>query len=63
MTTRTSDTTDDEVRRFEAAVHELIDEGYSVLDVQGLLRAAAERAGIELERVHPTMLWDAPTIH
>lgn len=42
------------VRRFEAAVHELIDEGYPILDFYGLLRAAAARAGVDLEEVHPT---------
>jgi hypothetical protein len=50
-----TDSLDEQVRRFEDAVHELLEEGHSVLDVSGLLRAAAERAGVELERVHPTM--------
>ncbi len=49
-----SDAQSENVRRFEQAVHELIDEGHSILDFHGLLRAAADRAGVELDEVHPT---------
>jgi len=38
----------------EDAVHELIDEGYSLFDYRGLLEKAAERAGVDLQEVHPT---------
>lgn len=41
------------VRRFEQAVQDLIGEGYSILDIDGLLAAAAKRAGVILEEVHP----------
>jgi hypothetical protein len=45
----------EKVRRFEEAVHQLIDEGHSLFDYRGLLEAAAERAGVDLQEVHPTL--------
>ena len=44
----------EQVERFEQAVHDLIDEGFSILDYYGLLHAAAKRAGVDLQEVHPT---------
>lgn len=49
------DAIDEEVRRFEQAVHDLLDEGHSIVDYRGLLEAAAARAGVELQEVHPTV--------
>lgn len=50
-----SDPLDEKVRRFGDTVHDLIDEGYSLFDFQGLLEAAADRAGVDLQEVHPTL--------
>jgi hypothetical protein len=52
---RPNDTLENKVRRFEQALHELIDEGHSILNYRGLLEAAAKRAGVEIQEVHPTV--------
>jgi hypothetical protein len=51
---KSSETMDEKVRRFENAVRELIEEGHSLFDYRGLLEKAAERAGVDLQEVHPT---------
>lgn len=45
----------DKVRRFEDALCELIDEGYSILNFEALLKAAAERAGVDLRDLKPIL--------
>jgi hypothetical protein len=45
---------DERVQRFEAAVGDLIEEGFSFSDAEVFLRAAAERAGLEWRDVFPT---------
>jgi hypothetical protein len=48
------DPIDEKVRRFENAVRELIDEGYSFVDHRAWLNAAAARAAVDLQEVLPT---------
>jgi hypothetical protein len=45
---------DDKIRRLDEAVRELIEEGYSFVNHQAWLEAAAERAGVNLQEVLPT---------
>lgn len=49
-----SETLQERVRRFEAAVSELIGEGHSILNLRALLQAAADRANVDLQEVYPT---------
>jgi len=51
MSSSSDEELDDKFRRFEKAVHDLIDEGHGFEKHQAWLEAAAIRAGIDLQEV------------